>query len=122
MRNLRQPAFYTRSGTQPASKASKASALLAATGVAAIFGLLLLSFAAAWGLVAVIPTGFAFLAIGLVYLGAAGVLLGKGRKQLAAVSPAPEQTMATLKEDVQVAKAALSRGASSTAPTLRRWS
>jgi hypothetical protein len=96
--------------------------LLAATGVAAMFGLLLLSFAAAWGLAAVIPTGFAFFAIGLVYLGAAGVLLGKGRKQLAAVSPAPEQTMATLKEDVQVAKAALSRGANSTAPTPRRWS
>lgn len=102
------------------SKASKAGALLAATGVVALFALLLVSFAAAWGLAAVIPTGFAFLAVGVLYLAAAGVLLSKGRKQLVEVSPAPERTMATLKEDVQVAKAALSRGASTTAPTTRR--
>jgi uncharacterized membrane protein len=105
---------------EEASKASKAGALLAATGVVALFALLLVSFAAAWGLAAVIPTGFAFLAVGVLYLAAAGVLLSKGRKQFAEVSPAPERTMATLKEDVQVAKAALSRGASTTAPTTRR--
>lgn len=104
------------------SKASKAATLLAATGVVAAFGLLLVSFAAAWGLAVVIPTGLAFLAVGVVYLGVAGVLFGKGRKQLAELSPAPEQTMATLKDDVQVAKAALSRGASTTAPTPRGWS
>lgn len=103
------------------SRASKAGALLAATGVAAWFGLLLVSFAAAWGLAAVIPTGFAFLTVGVVYLAAAGLLFGKGRKQLAELSPSPQQTMSTLKEDVQVAKAALSRGASSTAPAPRRW-
>ncbi len=98
------------------TKGSKAAALLAAAGVAGLFGLLLVSFAAAWGLAAVIPTGFAFLIVGLVFLGVAGALFGKGRKQAAEVSPAPEQTMRTLKEDVQVAKAALSRGASSTSP------
>ncbi|MBW3573328.1 MAG: phage holin family protein [Actinobacteria bacterium] len=94
-----------------AAKASKAGALLAATGVAALFGLLLVSFAAAWGLAAVIPTGFAFLVVGVVFLGVAAVLLGKGRKQLAEVSPAPDQAIASVKDDVQVAKAALSRGA-----------
>lgn len=104
------------------SKASKAGALLAATGVAAFLGLLLVSFAVAWGLAAVIPTGLAFLAVGVVYLGVAGLLFGKGRERLAEVSPAPEQTIATLKEDVQVAKAALSRGASSSTPASRRWS
>ncbi|MGI9119837.1 MAG: phage holin family protein [Acidimicrobiales bacterium] len=104
------------------SKASKAGALLAATGVAAFLGLLLLSFAVAWGLAAVIPTGLAFLAVGVVYLGVAGLLFGRGREQLAEVSPAPEQTMATLKEDVQVAKAALSRGAGSSTPASGRWS
>ncbi len=104
------------------AKAAKAAALLAATGVVAVFGLLLVSFAAAWGLAVVIPTGLAFLAVGVVYLGVAGVLFGKGRKQLAELSPAPERTMATLKDDVQVAKAALSRGASATAPAPRGWS
>lgn len=104
------------------AKGSKAAAVMAVAGVAGLFGVLLVSFAAAWGLAAVIPTGFAFLIVGVVYLGAAGVLFSKGRKQVAEVSPAPEQTMRTLKEDVQVAKAALSRGASSTVPTSRRRS
>ncbi len=104
------------------AKGSKAAAVMAVAGVAGLFGVLLVSFAAAWGLAAVIPTGFAFLIVGVVYLGAAGALFSKGRKQVAEVSPAPEQTMRTLKEDVQVAKAALSRGASSTAPTPRRRS
>ncbi len=103
------------------AKGSKAAALLAAAGVAGLFGLLLVSFAAAWGLAAVIPTGFAFLIVGVVFLGVAGALFGRGRKQAAEVSSAPEQTIATLKEDVQVAKAALSRGASSTTGP-RRWS
>jgi hypothetical protein len=104
------------------TKASRAGALLAAAGVVALFAVLLVSFAAAWGLAAVIPTGFAFLIVGVVYLGVAGLLFSKGREQLAEVSPAPERTMATLKEDVQVAKAALSRGASTTAPAPRRSS
>ena len=104
------------------SKASRAGALLAATGIAAFFGLLLVSFAAAWGLAAVIPTGFAFLIVGVVFLGVAGVLFGKGRKQLAEVSPAPGQAMASLKDDVQAAKAALARGANSPARTPRSWS
>ena len=104
------------------SKASKAGALLGAAGVAALFGLLLVSFAAAWGLAAVIPTGFAFLVVGVVFLGVAGLLFGKGRRQLAEVSPAPDQAIAGLKDDVQVAKAALSRGANSPARTPRSWS
>lgn len=104
-----------------AAKASKAGALLAATGVAALFGLLLVAFSAAWGLAAVIPTGLAFLVVGVVFLGVAGVLLGKGRKQLAEVSPAPNQAIASLKDDVQVAKAALSRGANSPTRAPRSW-
>ncbi len=103
------------------ARGSKAAALLAAAGVAGLFGLLLVSFAAAWGLAAVIPTGFAFLIIGVIFLGVAGALFTKGRKQAAEVRPAPEQTMKTLKEDVQVAKSALSRGANSSTPP-RRWS
>ncbi len=102
------------------AKGSKAGALLAGAGVAGLFGALLVSFALAWGLAAVIPAGFAFLIVGVVYLGVAGLLLSKGRQHLAEVSPAPAQTMATLKQDVQVAKAALSRGANSTSPPPRR--
>ncbi len=104
------------------SKGSKAAALLAAGGVAGLFGLLLVSFAAAWGLAAVIPTGFAFLIVGVIYLGVAGVVVSKARQQLGELNPAPAQAISGLKEDVQVAKAALSRGANSPAAPPRRWS
>ncbi|MDP9388744.1 MAG: phage holin family protein [Actinomycetota bacterium] len=96
------------------SKAAKAGGMLSAGGVLALFAALLLSFAAAWGLAAVIPTGFAFLAVGLVYLGVAAVLFKQGRARLADARPVPEQTLKTLKDDVKVAKDALSRGASDT--------
>lgn len=96
------------------SKATKAGAMFGAAGVAALLGVLLLSFAAAWGLAAVLPTGFAFLAVAVVYLAAAGVLAGKGKKSLADFSPVPQRTVETLKDDVQVAKDSLARGAATT--------
>jgi formate/nitrite transporter FocA (FNT family) len=95
---------------EQASRASKAAAMLAGTAVAGFFALLLLSFAAAWGLAEGIPTGLAFLAIGLLYGVVALLLLVVGKKRLATVKPVPEQTMQTLKEDVEVAKTSLSRG------------
>jgi hypothetical protein len=75
---------------------------------------LLLSFAAAWGLAVVIPSGLAFLVVAVLYLAAAGILAAKGRKNLADFSPVPERTLKTLKDDVQVAKSSLARGASAT--------
>ncbi len=94
------------------SKASKAGAMFAGMGVAALFGLLLLSLAAAWGAAEAIPPGLAFLAVALLYLVVAALLFVQGRKRLADFRPVPEKTVQTLKEDVQVAKQALSRGAS----------
>ena len=71
----------------------------------ALLALQLLSFAAAWGLAAVLPTGFAFLIIGVVYAAIAAVLFSQGRKRAAEVQLVPEQTVETLKEDVQWARA-----------------
>lgn len=102
------------------SKAAKAGAMVAAGGVVAFLGVVLLSFAAAWGLAELIPTGFGFLVVAVVYLAAAAVLMAKGRKGLAEVKPVPERTLKTLKDDVQVAKGSLSRGASAAAPPGRR--
>ena len=87
------------------SRASKAGVMFGATGVAAILALQLLSFAAAWGLAAVLPTGFAFLIVGAVYAAIAGVLFSQSRKRAAEVQLVPEQTVETLKEDVQWARA-----------------
>lgn len=93
------------------STATKAGAMLAVAAVAGLVGVVMLCFAAAWGLAEVIPTGFAFLAVGLVLVLVAAVAAKAGQQRLTAVSPVPEQTAKTIKDDVEVAKASLSRGA-----------
>jgi uncharacterized membrane protein YqjE len=83
------------------AKAGKAGGMLGGTAVAAYMALLLISFAAAWGLSEIIPEGFAFLVVGLVYAVIAAVLYAKGRDELSKVNPTPTQTIETLKEDAQ---------------------
>ncbi|MCD0445358.1 phage holin family protein [Glycomyces sp. A-F 0318] len=84
---------------EEASKASKAGAKLGAAALMGHFTLLLASFAAAWGLAEVMPEGWAFLIVAVVYAIVAAVLYVNGRKQLREVSPMPRQTRETLKED-----------------------
>jgi uncharacterized membrane protein YqjE len=95
---------------EQATRAGKASAMLAGTAVMGFFAFLLLSFAAAWGLAEGIPTWLGFLAVGLLYGAIAGLLLTVGKRKLATVRP-PKQTVETLKADVEVAKASWARGA-----------
>ena len=73
-------------------------------GVAALAGYLavvMLSFAAAWALTAVMPTGWAFFAVGVVLGVVAGALALQGRRRLREFHPVPQETAETLKEDVQ---------------------
>ena len=93
------------------SQAAKAGALLGAVAVGGLFALLLLAMAAAFGLAEVMATGLAFLIVGLLFLAVAGVAGAMARKKLAQVKP-PEQTIATIKQDVEVAKSSIQRGAS----------
>lgn len=93
------------------SQAAKAGALLGAVAVGGLFALLLLAMAAAFGLAEVMATGLAFLIVGVVFLVVAGVSFAMARKKLAEVRP-PEQAIATIKEDVEVAKSSIQRGAS----------
>lgn len=86
-----------------ATKAGKSGGLLGAGAIAALMAALLLSFAAAWGIAAALPTGFAFLIVALVWMGAAAALALQGRKKLKQVK-APEQTIETLQEDKQWAQ------------------
>jgi hypothetical protein len=88
---------------QEAKDAGRAAGSYAGAGIAAMFALLLLSFAAAWGLDAVMPTGFAFLIVGLVWTVAAAVLALVGRKSAESVGK-PEDTIESLKEDVEWAR------------------
>ena len=105
------------------SKAGKAGAMFGAAGITGFFAVLLLSFAAAWGLAEAIPTGLAFLAVGLLFAVIAGLMFTQGKRKLASFSPMPEQTMKTLRDDVEVAKESLSRGASgpTARPMTRSW-
>lgn len=82
-----------------AQRAGKAGGMLAGGAVLGLFTLMLLLFAASWGLSAVLPTGWAFLIVGLV-VGAAAAGLGLvGRKRLRELDPAPRTTLTTLRED-----------------------
>jgi len=99
------------------SKAAKAGAMFGATAVCALFAAGLLSWAAAWALAEVMPTWAAFAVVGVLYALFAGVTLALGRKKLSTVRP-PTQTVQTIKQDVEVAKSSLQRGASGPA---RDW-
>jgi uncharacterized membrane protein YqjE len=77
-------------------------------GLAALAGylaLVMLSFAAAWGLTAVMPTGWAFFTVAMIFGILAAALALHGRRQLRKFHPVPEETVETLKEDVQWLKA-----------------
>jgi Putative Actinobacterial Holin-X, holin superfamily III len=82
----------------------KAAAAGKGFGVAGLMGylaLVMLSFAAAWALTAIMPTGWAFFAVGVVFASIAVVMALKGRRELQKFHPVPDETVETLKEDVQ---------------------
>jgi F0F1-type ATP synthase assembly protein I len=97
--------------SEQVSRAAKAGAMLGAAAVVGFLTLILLAFAAACGLSEVVPEGVAFLIVGLVFGLVAAVLASAGKKKIAAVNPMPDQTVQTLKADVQVAKDSFARGA-----------
>jgi uncharacterized membrane protein YqjE len=83
---------------------ARAGALYGAAGVTALLGVLLLSFAAAWGLAEVMPTGFAFLIVGAVYAVVATVLFIVARNRMEEADATPHETIATIQEDVTWAR------------------
>lgn len=89
------------------TKAGKGAGMLGAGALAGYLALVMASFAAAWGLAVVMPRGFAFLAVACLYGLAALVMLATGRKKVSEVH-APQQTIETVEEDVQWARARIS--------------
>ena len=82
----------------------KASAAGKAFGVAGLTGylaLVMLSFAAAWALTAIMPTGWAFFAVGVIFALVAVVMALRGRERVQKFHPVPQETVETLKEDVE---------------------
>lgn len=89
---------------EEAARAGKGGGMLGGGAFAGYIAILLLSFAAAWGIATAINTGIAFLIVGAVWALIAGVLAWLGRTQLKRVNVKPEQTVETVQEDVQWAK------------------
>lgn len=96
--------------TEQVSRAAKAGGMLGAAAVIGFLDLILFSFALAWALAEVMPEGAAFAIVGVLFAIVAGVLAMAGKKRLATVNPVPNQTVQTLRDDVQVAKDSFARG------------
>ena len=84
-----------------AGKAGKAAGMLGGAGFAGYLAIVLLSFAAVFGLANVMDAGWAALIIAVVWGIVGAVLYLNGKKKLQTVDPMPRRTVDTLKEDAQ---------------------
>jgi Na+/melibiose symporter-like transporter len=82
-------------------RAGAAGKRFGVAGLAGYLAVVMLSFAAAWALTAVMPTGWAFFAVGVVLAAVAAAMALQGRRRLREFHPVPQETAETLKEDVQ---------------------
>ncbi|GGS71724.1 hypothetical protein GCM10010259_24710 [Streptomyces daghestanicus] len=89
---------------EEASRAGKAAGMLGGAGFAGYMVLLFLSLAAVFGLANVMDGGWAALIVAAVWGVVAAVLYRKGRTRMNTVSPKPEQTVATMKENAEWAR------------------
>lgn len=86
------------------AKAGKAAGMYGGAGFGGYMVALFLSLAAVFGLANVMDAGWAAVIVAAVWAGIAAVLYVMGRSRMREVSPKPEQTMQTLKEDAQWAR------------------
>jgi uncharacterized membrane protein YqjE len=89
---------------EEATKAGKASGMLAGAGAVGYLVLVFLALTLMFALDAAMPIGWAALITAAVLGVVAALLFVLGRKRLQQVNPKPEQTVETLKEDIQWAK------------------
>ena len=86
---------------QEATKAGKAAGMLGGAGFAGYLAVVLLSFAAVFGLANVMDAGWAALIVAVIWAVVGGVLYLTGRQKLRTVDPMPRRTVDTIKEDAQ---------------------
>ena len=82
-------------------KATEAVGAFGIAGLAAFFTVMFASLALAWLLDQAMNTALAFLIVGVLWGIVAAVLFVAGRKRMARVNFVPQETMETVKEDVQ---------------------
>ena len=90
---------------EQAGKVGKAGGVLGAGALTAYLTVLFASFALAWLLDEVMHTALAFFLVAVLHGIAAFILISRGRQEVKNVDPVPRQTVETLKEDVEWAKA-----------------
>ncbi|MFP5320186.1 MAG: phage holin family protein [Acidimicrobiia bacterium] len=88
-----------------ARQAAKAGGMLSAGALSGYFSLLFASFGLAELLGRKLPRPLAFFVVAGMHGATAAALLGRGRQELAQVDPVPAQTIETVKENVEWAKA-----------------
>jgi hypothetical protein len=86
---------------QEAAKAGKAAGFLGGASFAGYLAVVLLSFAAVFGLANVMDAGWAALIVAVVWAAVGAALYVNGRNKLKTVDPVPRRTADTLKEDAQ---------------------
>jgi hypothetical protein len=90
--------------SEKVSSAGKAGGLLGGAALCGVMGFAALVFAAIAGLTMVVPTWAAACIVGFVLVCIAGVMFAMGRTKLKEVTPVPERTVQTIKDDVEWAK------------------
>ena len=87
---------------EEAQRVGRAAGMLGGAALVGWFALLLLSFAAAWGLADLFDSAaLGFVVVGVMYVVIAAVLFVVGRNRMREVHPVPEATIASIKEDIQ---------------------
>jgi uncharacterized membrane protein YqjE len=91
------------------SQATSGAAMLAAGGIIAFSGFLILLLAAVFALANVVEPWLSALIIGAVVLIVGAVVLMKGKSNLSANNLKPERTIHSVKRDVELGKAEMTR-------------
>lgn len=86
---------------EEASKAAKAGGFLAGAGFAGYMVAVLISLAVVFALGAIMPLGWAAVIVAVIWAIVGAVLYATGRRRMKTVNPVPQQTVESLKEDVQ---------------------
>jgi hypothetical protein len=89
---------------QETTKAGKAAGMYGGAGFAGYLTLLFLSLAVVLGLANVMDAGWSSLIVAAVWAVVAAVLYQRGRTQMRTVSPKPEQTVESMKENAEWAR------------------
>ena len=86
-------------------RAGKGVGMVGGGGLAGWFALLLVSMGIAFGIGnAMDSVGWGFVLVGVVYAAIAAVLVLKGKQQITSATPVAEQTIESIKEDVEWAR------------------